>query len=369
MPRSLRRRILVTGATGLIGSELCGQLVERGHGVIALVHRRHDILRNNGSVLHPAAYAGTPPGYGALQWAAGDIRKPSLGLEAKEAVALATAVELIVHCAAETNLSAASDLHQSVNVEGTRNVICFARTSRGPVPGLVHLSTAYVSGERSGYVAEEELDAGQPFANSYEASKATAEKLVRASGLRAAIARPSIIVGASDTGAIGRFENLYAFLRLIGTGRITLLPAIADASLDLVPIDHVMGGLIDIIETFELAAGKIFHLVSGDPAPLAALTALDYPTGFHVPWLVSPERFDLSQLSRAERALYHSVTSAYATYLRRNPRFVAQNLGALSGRACPRTGPEFLRRVVEYATAAGYLRPNIDRMTGSATSI
>ena len=229
--------------------------------------------------MHPEAYTGTPPGYGALQWAAGDIRKPSLGLEAKEAVALATAVELIVHCAAETNLSAASDLHQSVNVEGTRNVICFARTSRGPVPGLVHLSTAYVSGERSGYVAEEELDAGQRFANSYEASKATAEKLVRASGLRAAIARPSIIVGASDTGAIGRFENLYAFLRLIGAGRITLLPAIPDASLDLVPIDHVMGGLIDIIENFELAAGKIFHLVSGDPAPLAALTALDYPTG------------------------------------------------------------------------------------------
>jgi nucleoside-diphosphate-sugar epimerase len=369
VPRPPRRRILVTGATGLIGSELCGQLVERGHAVIALVHRRHDILRNNGSVLHPEAYTGTPPGYGALQWAAGDIREPSLGLEAEEAVALATAVELIVHCAAEINLSAASDLHQSVNVEGTRNLICFARTSREPVPGLVHLSTAYVSGERSGDVAEEALDAGQPFANSYEASKATAEKLVSASGLRAAIARPSIIVGASDTGAIGRFENLYAFLRLIGAGRITLLPAIPDASLDLVPIDHVMGGLIDIIENFELAAGKIFHVVSGDPAPLAALAALDYPTGFRVPLLVSPERFDLSQLSRAERAIYNGVTSAYATYLRRNPRFVAQNLGALSGRACPRTGPEFLRRVVEYATAAGYLRPNTDRMTGSATSI
>src|SRR5215471_16231225 len=100
VPRPPRRRILVTGATGLIGSELCGQLVERGHAVIALVHRRHDILRNNGSVLSPEAYTGTPPGYGALQWAAGDIRKPRLGLEAKKAVALATAVELIVHCAA-----------------------------------------------------------------------------------------------------------------------------------------------------------------------------------------------------------------------------------------------------------------------------
>lgn len=367
MPRPCRR-ILVTGATGLIGSELCGQLVERGHAVIALVHRRHDILRNNGSVLHPVAYTGTPPGYGALQWAAGDIRKPSLGLEAKETIALATAVELIIHCAAETKFSSAPELHRIVNVEGTRNVISFALASREPVPGLVYVSTAYVSGERSGYVAEEELDAGQPFANSYEASKATAEKLVGASGLRAAVARPSIIVGTSDTGSIGRFENIYAFLRLIGDGRITLLPSTPDASLDFVPIDHVIGGLIDIIENFERAAGKIFHLVSGDPAPLAALTALDYP-GFHVPRLVPVKRFDLSQLSPAERALYQSVTSAYATYLRRNPRFGAQNLAALSGRVCPPTGYRFLRRVVEYATAAGYLRPNTDRMTGTATSI
>ena len=362
------RRILVTGATGLIGSELCGQLVECGHAVIALVHRSHDILRNNGSVLHPAAYTGTPPRFGALHWAAGDIRKPSLGLEPNEAVALATVVEVIIHCAAETTFSSASDLHRLVNVEGTRNVVHFARASQGPIPGLVYVSTAYVSGERSGYVAEEDLDAGQAFANSYEASKATAEKLVRASGLRAAVARPSIIVGTSDTGAIGRFENIYAFLRLIGDARITVLPSTPDASLDLVPIDHVIGGLIDIVENFEMAAGKTFHLVSGDPAPLAALTALDY-SGFHVPRLVSAERFDLSQLNPAERALYRRVTCAYATYLCRNPRFAAQNLAALSGRVCPPTGHGFLRRVVEYATAAGYLRPNTDRMTGCIISI
>jgi hypothetical protein len=141
-----------------------------------------------------------------------------------------------------------------------------------------------------------------------------------------------------------------------------VLPSTSDASLDLVPIDHVIGGLIDIIEDFELAAGRIFHLVSGDPAPLAALTALDYP-GLHVPRLVSAERFDPSQLGRAERALYRRVTSAYATYLRRNPRFAARNLAALSGRVCPPTGLGFLRRVLGYATAVGYLRKNADRTT------
>src|SRR6516225_8865884 len=148
-----RRRILVTGAAGLIGSELCGQLVERGHAVIALIHQRHDILRNNGSVLHPPAYTGTPPRYGALRWVAGDIRKHSLGLEANEAVTLASVVEVIIHCAAETKFSSACDLHRIVNVEGTRNVARFARASQGPIPGLVHVSTAYVSGERSGHVA------------------------------------------------------------------------------------------------------------------------------------------------------------------------------------------------------------------------
>jgi nucleoside-diphosphate-sugar epimerase len=107
----------------------------------------------------------------------------------------------------------APGLHRSVNVEGTAKVIAFARSAKGSLPGLVHVSTAYVSGERSGPIAEDELHLGQAFANDYEATKADAESLVHASSLRAAIARPSIVVGAFETGAIGRFENIYAFLK------------------------------------------------------------------------------------------------------------------------------------------------------------
>ena len=39
-----------------------------------------------------------------------------------------------------------------------------------------------------------------------------------------------------------------------------MLPSTPDASLDFVPIDHVIGGLIDIIENFERAAGKKIRL-------------------------------------------------------------------------------------------------------------
>ncbi|SEF12618.1 Male sterility protein [Rhizobiales bacterium GAS191] len=353
--RSTRRgpplRILVTG-------ELCGQLAERGHAVIALVHRTRRILRNDGRTMEPAPYARTRLDDGAVLAVHGDVRKDRLGLEREAASVLASTIDLVVHCAAETGFQLAPGLHRSVNIEGTANVIAFARCAKGSPPGLVHISTAYVSGERSGAIMEDELDVGQVFANDYEATKAAAESLVHASGLRAAIARPSIVVGASETGAIGRFENIYAFLKLIGSGRVAVLPTAPDASLDLVPIDHVINGLIDLVERFEDAAGRTFHLVSGDPAPIAALVALDYP-GFHVPQLASSATFDPSRLDPLQTMIYENVTSLYAAYLRRDPHFAAANLRALSGRMCPPTGPRFLRRIVDYAARAGYLRPNL----------
>ena len=58
---------------------------------------------------------------------------------------------------------------------------------------LVHFSTCYVSGDRVGVVAEDELDAGQSFRNAYEETKYQAEKLVqKAKGqLPITIIRPS----------------------------------------------------------------------------------------------------------------------------------------------------------------------------------
>ena len=345
----------MTGAAGLIGSELCGQLAERGHAVLALIHRTGVLCRINGRMIKPAPYAGAALDRGAVLAVKGDVRKDRLGLRPEVASALASGIDLIVHCAAETGFQLAPDPH-AVNVEGTRNVIAFARCAKRCPPGLVHVSTAYVSGERSGPILEDELDVEQVFANEYEATKARAEWAVHESGLPAAIARPSIVVGDSTTGAIGRFGNVYGLLKLIGSGRVTVLPATPDASLDFVPINHVINGLTDLVERFDEAVGSTFHLVSGDPAPITELVALDYP-GFHVPRLACAETFDPSLLDPLEAMIYQKMTCSYATYLRRNPRFEARNLPLLSGRACPPTGTEFLRRIVDYASRAGYLRP------------
>src|SRR5262249_23742326 len=155
--------------------------------------------------------------------------------------------------------------------------------------------------------------------------KAEAERLVRAAqeqGGISAVARPSIVVGRYRDGAIGQFTNIYTLIRLVTAGRIHILPASPGASLDLVPIDHVIRWLIDIAERMAAAASRTYHLVSGAPVPVTALRtlALGY-RHLHAPRFVPPETFQHARLTRAEQTLDRRVTSLYASYLQHAPRF------------------------------------------------
>jgi len=345
-------KILVTGAGGLIGRELTGHLAERGHSIVALQHRNTMLHRNNGQPIPTGPWAGGPPGPGKVATLPGNVGQPGLGLPD----GLPAGLDLVVHCAAVTGFSLSAATYEAVNVRGTANVLAFA----GPVP-VLHVSTAYVCGRRSGAIREGEGSAGQGFHNGYERSKAAAEALAAAArdaGRTVAVARPSIVVGNSQTGAIGVFGSIYGLIRLVAEGRIGTLPAAPGATLDLVPIDHVIGGLTDIAEHMTVAAGRTFHLVSGTPVPVAALTGLaqDYPM-LHAPRLVPPERFDPGTLPPNERSLVSQVSGLLEGYLQRDPRFQDGNLQALTGRRCPATGHPFLRRLLDHCLATGYITP------------
>jgi nucleoside-diphosphate-sugar epimerase len=353
-------RILVTGAGGLLGSELSGALAEHGHAVVAMLHRSTAMHRNDGRPLSARPWDGTLPLPGEVAALRGDVRQPGLGLDGASLAEIVRGLDLVIHGAAATGFNLSERVYREVNIGGTANVLALiGQRGQAPIP-LLHLSTAYVCGERSGPVAEGELDVGQRFANGYESSKAEAERLVRAAqqqGGISAVARPSIVVGRYRDGTIGQFTNIYALIRLVTAGRIHVLPASPCASLDLVPIDHVIGGLTDIAERMAAASGRTYHLVSGAPVPVAALRtlALGYQH-LHAPRFVPPETFERARLTRAEQTLDRRVTSLYASYLQRDPWFQDANLRALSGRTCPRPDQAFLQRLIDYGIATGYLR-------------
>ena len=318
---------------------------------MALVHRRARLVRSDGTFV--VVETGDRLAQGRVSLRRGDVRAPDLGL-GRDAPTLLAGCDIVVHCAADTSL--AGDGHAAVNVGGARNLVALLAATPA-APGLVHVSTAYVCGARSGPIAEAPCSATGT--NAYETSKAEAEQLVAASGVAAVIARPSIVVGRWRDGGISRFENIYGLLKLVGEGRIRELPVAPGATLDLAPIDHVVGGLVDLTEHFSRARGRIYHLASGDPVPLATLCTTVYP-GFRLPRLVpagevAARRSDLLML--------------YAGYLTRDPRFATDNVRALTGRTARPTDVAFLQRMIAAAADAGFMRrdPTLSAATEPVT--
>ena len=140
--------------------------------------------------------------------------------------------------------------------------------------------------------------------------------------------RGASIEGRYRDGTIGQFTNIYALIRLMAAGRIHVLPASPCASLYLVPIDHVIGGLIDIAERMAAASGRAHHLVS--VAPCRSQCCGPWR------WAIStctrrascpPEPSNGPGCTCAERTPDRRVTSLYPSYPQHDPRFQDANCG------------------------------------------
>lgn len=325
----------MTGAGGWLGGEIAARLVASGAVVTALVRRRADIRGNDGALV-PVARTLT-----------GEISEPLLGWSPAAWQAEARQFDLIVHCAALTQFSAEPALAHAVNVVGTQSVVALAALGGA---GLLHVSTAYVNASAEGTVLETHLPTG-PFTNAYEASKAAAELVVRGSMVPAVIARPSIVLGTWDTGAVREFGTFYYLLKAFAAGWVSHMPVEPEATLDLVPVDHVVSGVLRLIERFDAAAGGTFHLVSGAPTPMAAFpqTMARFP-GLATPEFVGPEQF-----TEPPGRMFGRLIAPYAPYFRRNPRFDDRAFRALTGLACPTVGPDWWERLVSFAIEAGFI--------------
>ena len=182
---------------------------------------------------------------------------------------LAEDVGAILHCAASISFDMPLDEARAINVEGTREVIGFARECKalGRLERFVHVSTAYVSGKFEGTFRERQLDAGQEFRNTYEQTKWEAEHIVRAAtDLAPAIARPSIVMGESDSGWTPAFNVLYWPLRAFSRGLFDEIPALPTAHVDVVPVDYVADALVRLLDVDDQG---VFNLVAGRDAPFA----------------------------------------------------------------------------------------------------
>lgn len=190
------RVILVTGGTGLVGSELLRQLIVQGKAVRA-------IYRSNIST-HLSAEENKK-----VDWVKGDIND-ILSLE--DAM---NGVEQVYHCAAIVSFDPKKreELFRT-NVEGTANVVNACLTAN--VKKLVHVSSVSALGRiRKGETITEKSQWSEETNNSaYGKSKYYAELEVYrgiAEGLKAAVVNPTIILGPANwnDGSSALFKKAY----------------------------------------------------------------------------------------------------------------------------------------------------------------
>lgn len=356
------RTILLTGATGSLGSELAARLSREGDQVLALVHKKTELFRSR----HVAVPRRTRAG-GSITAIQGDVTEPKLGLTADVRKNLYKMADLVIHAAAITDFGRPKQAYHDVNVNGMRSVLDLVSDLDVP---MIYVSTAYVAGRRQGLVLEGELDQGQSFSNDYERSKFEAERLFQtglSNGLRGTVVRPSIVVGRRRDGATRDFKNIYVMLKLVTSGRMTRMPGLPEASLDLVPIDDVANILIAASKGAAGWNGEVLHAVGG-PVTLADIsrTIAEYPS-LTLPEYVPPANFLPSALPPAQRALYERYVRLYEPYLTARTHFDDSN----AQRVFPHTrlsARATLRRLLNHSLAVGYLGPQRRKLTSGGVA-
>ena len=338
--------VLVTGAAGLLGAALTAALAAQGKTVIAMVHKTSEIRNNTGDVI-PAAACDPSSAPSGIQVVRGDVRNPGLGLDPATREWLDRHVSAVVHCAALVRFEAAWDELEAINVTGTRHVAQLCPCAR-----FIHVSTAYVCGLTDGLIAEAPCDPEGPFGNDYERSKAEAETSLREQRPEAVIARPSIIVGEAASGRIRSFDTIYRAFKFIAEGKITAVPSKTTATLNFVPIDHVVDALAALVDQ-PASDGRIVHLAARRAVPAQRfLDLVGTVPGLCSPRIVAPEPFADARTSIAER-----LARPYWGYFQRHPDFLTGALAELTGLAAPAIDDAVLLRQIAFCVSAGFIRP------------
>ncbi|MCB1539528.1 MAG: NAD-dependent epimerase/dehydratase family protein [Rhodoblastus sp.] len=242
-------RVLVTGASGFVGSAIVGVLRQRGYRVRTFA--RATSTRVN---LDPRDEA-----------AVGDILDPkSLDTALED-------VDHIVHAAADYRLWARDPAEiLRVNVEGTRLTMEAAR--RAGVARIVHVSSTATIRPGDGAPSDETAPAAvDPEMGNYKRSKILAERQVEqmaaTDGLPVVIVNPSTPIGPRD-------------VKPTPTGRIIVeaasgrIPAYVETGLNLAHVDDVAAGVVAALERGRIGER---YILGGENVALSDLLAAIAP--------------------------------------------------------------------------------------------
>jgi NAD(P)-dependent dehydrogenase (short-subunit alcohol dehydrogenase family) len=270
----------VTGATGFIGKRLVKKLLARRGATVYFLIRPG----SEGKV------AGLLEDWGVSKSRAiavtGDLTEKKLGVPADVIKQLKGQIDAVYHLAAVYDLSADEESQVQVNIEGTRNVVDFAKAI--DAGHLHHVSSIAAAGLYEGVFREDMFEEAEGLDHPYFMTKHESEKIVRKeSKVPWTVYRPAMVVGDSKSGEMDKIDGPYYFFKLIQRMRQLLPPWMPAVGLEggrvnIVPVDFVVNALDHISHSKAAVKGACFHLV--DPVGYRVGDVLDiFSKAAHAP--------------------------------------------------------------------------------------
>jgi NAD(P)-dependent dehydrogenase (short-subunit alcohol dehydrogenase family) len=257
------------------------------------------------------------------------------------------------------DLAADAQSQQRVNVEGTRQLLAFARAVAAR--HLHHLSSIAAAGQYEGLFREDMFEQARGLDHPYFATKHASEKLVRAERrVPWTVWRPSFVVGDSRTGEMDKIDGPYHFFKPIQRLRQWLppwMPAIGleGGRINVVPVDYVVRVIDHLAHAGRPLAGRTFHVVDpqghrlGDLLDLLARAAHAPKIGLFVnaallgfiPRSVRQGLLALAPVQRIRKAILQDLgmpeeVLSYLNWPTRYDRSQLDEALAGSGIECPR---------------------------------
>jgi len=280
-------RVVITGASGNVGTALTRRLLETGeHDIVALARRIPDYAPE-----------------GVAQWVSADLASRESNSVLRRVIGGADAV---VHLAWGFQPSHKVRYLEAVGVGGTQRVLD-AVASVG-CAHLVHMSSvgAYSAKRDDDPVDEEWPVAGVP-SSSYSRHKAAAERLLdsfeqSANGTAVTRLRPGIIGQRSAGSALLRYA-LPAIVPARSVGALPLLPMPAGLTIPVVHADDVADAIVRVLQQTAVGA---FNLAAATPVTAPMIADL-----MEARWVATPARLLRILMSAAWQARIQPVAPGW----------------------------------------------------------
>ena len=233
---SSNNTVLITGAAGFLGSEVCNFLSNNGYSVITLGRKNADIICDLGD----------------------SVPK------------LPSSINFVIHAAGKAHLVPKTELEAAdffkVNVKGTQNLIEGLRESKSNIQSFVFISSVAVYGVSQG----SEIDENHPLLaeDPYGKSKIEAETIIRnfctSNNIQYTLLRLPLIAGKNPPGNLGAMISAIkkGFYFSFGNGSVKKSMVLASDVAKFMPVFFKSTGIYNLTDGYHPTFHELEYAIS-----------------------------------------------------------------------------------------------------------